>query len=84
MEISTKRKAPDDGDSNSANKEKKKRQWQTPGRRAATQGTSIQLGDAGIWATCDKGREAKSIGELKDLFQEVCQLARSLKLDLRV
>ncbi|KAL1303307.1 hypothetical protein AAFC00_006712 [Neodothiora populina] len=29
---------------------------------------SIQPGDSGIWATCDKGREGKCIAELRDLF----------------
>lgn len=34
---------------------------------------TIQAGDAGIWVTCDKGREGKCIGELKDLFNDVSQ-----------
>ncbi|KAI9680815.1 MAG: hypothetical protein M1817_004255 [Caeruleum heppii] len=29
---------------------------------------TIEPGDTGIWATCDKGREGKCIGELRDLF----------------
>ena len=33
----------------------------------------IQPGDSGIWATCDKGREAKCIGELRDLFAEYAE-----------
>ncbi|KEQ69220.1 hypothetical protein M436DRAFT_56361, partial [Aureobasidium namibiae CBS 147.97] len=31
-------------------------------------------GDHGIWATCDKGREGKCTGELRDLFNEYAQL----------
>jgi tRNA acetyltransferase TAN1 len=34
----------------------------------------IEAGDVGIWATCNKGREAKCVTELKDLFQEVTSL----------
>ena len=49
-----------------------KKQWQVPRRAASgrppTQ--SIQPGDSGIWATCNKGREGKCIGELRDLFAE--------------
>lgn len=30
----------------------------------------IQPGDSGIWATCNKGKEGKCIGELRDLFAE--------------
>ena len=32
---------------------------------------TIEPGDAGIWATCDRNKEAKCVGELRDLFQEV-------------
>lgn len=49
----------------------KKRQWQTPGRRGAHEGYNIQPGDAGIWATCEKGKERKCVGQLRDLYQEV-------------
>ncbi|CAD0085247.1 unnamed protein product [Aureobasidium mustum] len=31
----------------------------------------ILPGDQGIWATCDKGREGKCTGELRDLFNEL-------------
>jgi hypothetical protein len=47
----------------------------------------------GIWATCNKGREAKCVAELKDLFQEVgyapaCRqlgpaISKGLSTDLR-
>lgn len=32
---------------------------------------AIQAGDAGIWATCSMKKEAKSVADLRDLFQEV-------------
>lgn len=35
---------------------------------------AIYPGDSGIWATCDRGREAKCIGELKDLFAEYADI----------
>lgn len=31
----------------------------------------IQPGDTGIWATCAMNKEAKSVTDLRDLFQEV-------------
>lgn len=34
----------------------------------------IQPGDSGIFATCIKGKEAKCIGELRDLFDEYAGL----------
>jgi len=33
---------------------------------------TINPGDSGIWATCVKGKERKALGELRDLFNEVC------------
>ena len=30
-------------------------------------------GDSGIFATCNKGREAKCVGELRDLFAEYAE-----------
>lgn len=30
----------------------------------------VQPGDSGIWVTCDKGKERKCIGEMRDLFSE--------------
>jgi hypothetical protein len=32
---------------------------------------AIQPGDTGIWATCAMKKEAKSVSDLRDLFQEV-------------
>lgn len=37
---------------------------------------AIQPGDMGIWATCAMKKEAKSIGDLRDLFQEVRNFLR--------
>lgn len=50
-----------------------KKQWTVPRKndRAGVQARAIQPGDSGIWATCNKGREAKCVGELRDLFAEV-------------
>lgn len=46
-----------------------RRQWRSlPARQG---GGSIEPGDSGIWATCNMGREAKAVGELKDMFEEV-------------
>ena len=45
---------------------------------------AIQPGDMGIWATCAMKKEAKSIGDLRDLFQEVSLTGphyRSMLLD---
>jgi tRNA acetyltransferase TAN1 len=34
----------------------------------------FEPGDAGIWATCDMKKEARSVVELRDLFEEVSEL----------
>ncbi|ORY06040.1 THUMP domain-containing protein [Clohesyomyces aquaticus] len=48
---------------------KGKKQWPTP-RKDGTDGRGIQPGDVGIWATCAMNKEAKSVADLRDLFQE--------------
>ncbi|KAH7138049.1 hypothetical protein B0J11DRAFT_3377 [Dendryphion nanum] len=48
---------------------KGKKQWSLP-RKDAADARGIQPGDAGIWATCAMKKEGKSVGELRDLFQE--------------
>lgn len=70
MEQNQKRKADDVAHSSAAKRQKK--QWRVPRQtgNATTQPQTIQPGDSGIWATCDKGREGKCIGELRDLFAE--------------
>jgi hypothetical protein len=40
-------------------------------RRGGLENRAIQPGDAGIWATCAKSKEGKSVADLRDLFQEV-------------
>nr|POE64853.1 uncharacterized protein c25h2.10c [Quercus suber] len=70
MNHGSKRKAEFDHDKRA----KTKKQWRVPrkGDNSATQPTAkvIEPGDSGIWATCNKGKEGKCIGELRDLFAE--------------
>jgi len=51
-----------------------KKQWRTPkqAREGHTLPPAIEAGDSGIWATCELNKEAKCVGELKDLFYRVC------------
>lgn len=53
-----------------------KKQWRVTRKNDnnATQARNIQPGDSGIWATCNKGKEGKCIGELRDLFAEYAEL----------
>ncbi|KAI9822428.1 MAG: hypothetical protein M1827_000147 [Pycnora praestabilis] len=47
--------------------------WQVPRRGdkgSSGQALSIESGDTGIWATCEKGKEGKCVGELRDLFDK--------------
>ncbi|KAF2734685.1 hypothetical protein EJ04DRAFT_602369 [Polyplosphaeria fusca] len=67
---SKKRKAGSDGrDAASTKKAKGKKQWSMP-RKEAADSRGIQPGDVGIWATCAMKKEAKSVAELRDLFQD--------------
>lgn len=50
-----------------------KKQWQVP-RKSTHAHQSIQAGDSGIWATCNKGKERACVGELRDLFEEYAEL----------
>jgi tRNA acetyltransferase TAN1 len=43
-------------------------------RKGGAEARGIQPGDVGIWATCDMKKEAKSVAELRDLFQDVCSV----------
>ncbi|KAK8222011.1 hypothetical protein M8818_000179 [Zalaria obscura] len=77
-EGSRKRAAPGGGDdSNKRANTKQKRPWRVT-RVGPNEGKelrrTIEPGDSGIWATCDKGREGKCIGELRDLFAEYAEL----------
>ena len=53
------------------------KKWQTPKKSRVDQDhsrdnrNSIEVGDEGIWATCDRGREGRCVGELRDLLQQV-------------
>lgn len=50
---------------------KKSKQWRTPKKGQHNYAApSIEPGDAGIWATCEMGKEGKCTGELRDLFEE--------------
>ena len=42
--------------------------------RRNTADRAIQPGDTGIWATCAMKKEAKSVNDLRDLFQEVSRV----------
>lgn len=44
------------------------------GLRKGAESRAIQPGDTGIWATCAMKKEAKSVADLRDLFQEVSYL----------
>lgn len=70
MDSNEKRKANEEIDQPSHKRQKK--QWRVPRRNDnnTSERRSIQPGDSGIWATCDKGRERKCIGELRDLLSE--------------
>ena len=70
MESSEKRKAGEAIDESSNKRQKK--QWRVPRRNdnPSSERRTIQPGDSGVWATCDKGRERKCIGELRDLLSE--------------
>ena len=66
MEETKKRKLETEGSDR-----KRPKPWRVPkkgqGNYAAP---SIEPGDAGIWATCDMGKEGKCTAELRDLFEE--------------
>jgi tRNA acetyltransferase TAN1 len=47
-----------------------KKKWIVP-RKGNAEARAIQPGDVGIWATCAMKKEAKSVADLRDLFQEV-------------
>ena len=68
MEDSRKRKSQSDHNRFGA---KKSKPWMVPKKgQPAYIAPSIEPGDAGIWATCDMGKEGKCTSELRDLFEE--------------
>ncbi|MCJ1364167.1 hypothetical protein MMC16_003276 [Acarospora aff. strigata] len=50
-------------------------QWRAPrrGENRDTSGGLIEAGEAGIWATCARGREGKCTVELQDIFAEYAE-----------
>ena len=70
-----KRKATDNQDS-SDKRSKIKKQWRVSHKNSnpdSYRHRNIQPGDAGIWATCTKGKERKCVYELRDLFVEYAE-----------
>lgn len=54
-----------------------RKQWRVPRgtqNGGPPQPRVIAPGDSGIFATCNKGRESKCVGELRDLFSEYAEL----------
>ncbi|WPG97963.1 Hypothetical protein R9X50_00074600 [Acrodontium crateriforme] len=76
MEQGVKRKAESHEGGPRDKRTKSKKQWQVPrnNQGGSRQVRVIQPGDSGIWVTCNKGKEAKCIGELRDLFNEYAEL----------
>ncbi|KAI0475180.1 hypothetical protein GGR56DRAFT_644897 [Xylariaceae sp. FL0804] len=47
--------------------------WQTPHHKAklqAVKGRSLEVGDAGVWTTCQRHKEMKALDELVDIFDQ--------------
>ena len=65
MEKNLKRKPDNDHNGPGA---KRSKPWRMP--RKGTSKPTIDPGDAGIWATCEMGKEGKCTSELRDLFDE--------------
>ena len=66
MEENRKRKLETEGSDR-----KRSKPWRVPKKGQANYAApSIEPGDAGIWATCDMGKEGKCTAELRDLFEE--------------
>ena len=50
---------------------KKSKQWMVPKKgQPGYIAPNIEPGDAGIWATCEMGKEGKCTSDLRDLFEE--------------
>ena len=68
MEEGKKRKSEASTGSSNA---KKSKPWRVPKKSQANYAApNIEAGDAGIWATCEMGREGKCTAELRDMFEE--------------
>ena len=67
MEDSKKRKSEA---SQGGGRAKKSKQWMVPKKgQPGYVAPGIEPGDAGIWATCEMGKEGKSTSDLRDLFE---------------
>ena len=78
IDTSSKRKASSTDDA-SDKRQKTKKQWRVPHSNNSKhadheRSRTIQPGDAGIWATCTKGKERKCIAELRDLFTDYAEV----------
>ncbi|KAF2200943.1 hypothetical protein GQ43DRAFT_432039 [Delitschia confertaspora ATCC 74209] len=71
MDISSKkRKADTEHPAGVSNKKAKdKKQWSKP-RKEVAEAHKIQPGDVGIWATCARNKEARSVADLRDVFEQ--------------
>lgn len=68
MEANKKRKS--EG-KNGGSASKKSKPWMVPKKgQPGYVAPSIEPGDAGIWATCEMGKEGKCTSDLRDLFEE--------------
>ncbi|KAI9724954.1 MAG: hypothetical protein M1812_000230 [Candelaria pacifica] len=83
-----KRQASTNSRGNSANKRFKEhrekqgpKSWRTPkhNQDGNAKASLIEPGDAGIWATCDLGKEGKCVGELRELLDEHAQKLYSIR-----
>ncbi|CAK4034219.1 related to dihydropteroate synthase [Lecanosticta acicola] len=74
MEAGIKRKAHDAAE-NPEKRARTKKQWRVPRKNdhGAPHAKVIEPGDSGVWITCQKGKEVKCIGEMKDLFADYGQ-----------
>ena len=70
MDEQRKRKGSPTSASPDSKKQKKQQQWRAPKKSSPQYAASIEPGDAGIWATCARGKEGKSTFDLRDLFQD--------------
>ena len=79
MADSGKRKQPPAGGASGPNLKKRQGgsagRWQTPHHKRKLEtlkGRTIEVGDAGVWATCMRGKERQAAEELVGICNEVC------------
>ncbi|KAF2862191.1 hypothetical protein K470DRAFT_16248 [Piedraia hortae CBS 480.64] len=70
MDAPGKRKRDNEHSGNQKKRTITKKQWRVLRKNEypAKQSATIQPGDSGIWATCNKGKEGKCVTELRELF----------------